>query len=136
MGLCLGYHFDEVYIKKTIYFPLAHLNDENDQRAVRDFLLKILKGEQRFKMETTLVPADDAGAAFALRYQADILGVLEGDKLIRFASAQTQPPATHHQLQAHRTRDPLPRLLALSLAVFQSFFGTSEGGTGLRTSRI
>ncbi|HEY9172256.1 MAG TPA: DUF6680 family protein [Verrucomicrobiae bacterium] len=78
MGKCFGYDFDKVYIKKGIYSPEGHAQDELEQRAMRFFLLQVLQGQRRFPIAATLEPADEAAAKFGKKYQKSIIEVLEG----------------------------------------------------------
>lgn len=47
MGKCLGYDFDEVYLKRQAYQPVGLANMEEEQNEVRATLLQILKGNRR-----------------------------------------------------------------------------------------
>jgi len=47
MGKCLGYDFDEVQIKKGVYYPLGLGNVEQEQHAVRRGILDVLHGRRR-----------------------------------------------------------------------------------------
>lgn len=45
MSECLGYHFDEVHLKKGVYAPRGHAEAELQQSELRRLLLAVLKGE-------------------------------------------------------------------------------------------
>ena len=47
MGMCLGYEFDEVYLKRQAYQPIGLAHIEEEQNEVRRQLLQVLKGNQR-----------------------------------------------------------------------------------------
>jgi hypothetical protein len=47
MAKSLGYDFDEVQIKKSIYHPVAHVDTEKEQNALRKLLLEVLNGNRR-----------------------------------------------------------------------------------------
>ena len=46
MSECLGYHFDEVHLKKGVYAPRGHAEVELQQYELRKLLLAILKGDK------------------------------------------------------------------------------------------
>ena len=62
MGNCVGYNFDPVHIQKGIYAPRGHFNDEMEQRETRQKWLEMLRGERVLKMQTSVVPANEAAA--------------------------------------------------------------------------
>ncbi len=78
MGACFGYEYDRVYIKKGIYAPEGHAQDELEQRAIRVFLLQVLRGERSISTDTKLFPADDEAAAFGQAFQQGISRILDG----------------------------------------------------------
>jgi hypothetical protein len=47
MGKCLGYDFDEVYLKRQAYQPVGLANMEEEQNEVRASLLQVLRGDRR-----------------------------------------------------------------------------------------
>lgn len=47
MGLCLGYDFDRVQVKKGAYYPEGLVNTEQEQHAVRRGILDVLQGKRR-----------------------------------------------------------------------------------------
>ncbi len=56
MASVLGYQFDEVDIRKGAYVPQQHVNDEQEQRALRSALLQLLAGKAVIKTEITALP--------------------------------------------------------------------------------
>ena len=46
MSESLGYHFDEVHLKKGVYAPRGHAEMESQEYALRQHLLAVLKGEK------------------------------------------------------------------------------------------
>lgn len=58
MGESLGYSFDAVQIKKSIYAPEGHSRIENEQIMVRRGLARVLWGAQPLKMEVTSIPVN------------------------------------------------------------------------------
>lgn len=51
MGTALGYHFDKVHLKKSIYTPIAHNEEEIYQLSIREQLKKIFNGEQSISVK-------------------------------------------------------------------------------------
>ena len=47
MGSCLGYDFDEVYLKNHAYQPKGHGEVETEQHALRKLQLQVLQGTRR-----------------------------------------------------------------------------------------
>ena len=47
MGRSLGYEFDEVQIKKGVYYPMGLGSVEQEQHALRRLLLEVLLGKRR-----------------------------------------------------------------------------------------
>ncbi len=47
MGACLGYDFDEVYLKQHAYQPIGHGQIEEEQNAIRRLQLQVLQGHRR-----------------------------------------------------------------------------------------
>jgi len=80
MGRCFGYDFDKVHIKRGIYAPQGHAQDESEQRALRFYALQILSGTKPISTLTTLVPSDDEAAAFSEKLQKVLSEYLNGKK--------------------------------------------------------
>ncbi len=57
MAKSLGYHFDDVYLKKAVYTPRAHGEEEKYQYFIRDSIKKIFKGEQAIPIYVTTLQA-------------------------------------------------------------------------------
>lgn len=47
MGKCLGYDFDEVYLKRQAYLPTGLAQIETEQHEIRRQLLQVLTGGRR-----------------------------------------------------------------------------------------
>ena len=47
MGTCLGYEFDEVQIKKGVYYPQGLGDVEQEQHKLRRYILELLEGNRR-----------------------------------------------------------------------------------------
>lgn len=50
MGKCLGYDFDEVYLKRHAYQPEGHGKLEEEQHELRGLLLQVLRNDRRIPM--------------------------------------------------------------------------------------
>jgi len=83
MGDCVGYDFDPVHIKKGIYAPKGHVDDEVEQRASRRLLFALLAGDRALKIHASLVPANEAAAKEGKDLLEAIKGVYEGKQAIR-----------------------------------------------------
>jgi hypothetical protein len=51
MGESINYNFTRVEIKRNIYSPTGHYQLEDENRRIREALLKIFEGQQRFPVE-------------------------------------------------------------------------------------
>ena len=78
MAESLGYHFDDVHLKKGIYFPQAHSDQELAQIAIRDSLVKVLSGEKAIPMEVVSFPVSDEAIAKQNVIQTKLIEYLEG----------------------------------------------------------
>lgn len=47
MGKCLGYDFDDVYLKRHAYQPTGHGKVEEEQHELRSLLLQVLRNDRR-----------------------------------------------------------------------------------------
>lgn len=83
MGKCVGYEFDPVYIRKSIYSPKGHETDENESRTIRLLLLQLLRGERSLGTDTKLVPVNAEAAATGERMISAITSVFEGRSPIK-----------------------------------------------------
>ncbi len=54
MGQSLGFDFDKVHIKKAGYVPIAYSDERNEQRLVRQEVIKVLLGEKSFPVQLTM----------------------------------------------------------------------------------
>lgn len=80
MGHCFGYNFDKVHIKRGIYIPQGHAEEEREQRELRVHTLKILKGEKPLSTLTALYPVSKEAEAFGQKVQKAIMDLIEGKK--------------------------------------------------------
>ena len=56
MGKCLGYDFEEVYLKRHAYQPEGHGKVEEEQHELRGLLLQVLRNDRRIPI--ALFPGD------------------------------------------------------------------------------
>lgn len=83
MGERLGYSFDKVHLRKAIYSPEGHFNDEMEARLIRRFTLQLLAGDRSISTITSVVPPNDEVARFATEYQSLLLSVLKGEQAVK-----------------------------------------------------
>lgn len=56
MASAVGLRFDRMQITKSVYFPIAHGEQEREQNAIRRLLIGVLSGETPLKMDVTSLP--------------------------------------------------------------------------------
>jgi len=56
MGKCLGYEFDDVYLRRHAYQPEGHGKVEEEQHELRGLLLQVLRNDRRIPI--ALFPDD------------------------------------------------------------------------------
>ena len=83
MAQALNYDFDKVHIKRGIYFPKAHGDNEIAQLMIRDSLLKILSGTQPLPMKVVSLPVSDNDIQKQKHVQDCLLEYLEGKRAIK-----------------------------------------------------
>ena len=83
MGKSLGYNFDEVDIKKGIYSPEAHGQQENEQILLRRGLVQLIYGELPLKMEVTSFPYDETFATEQKEVLSSMKRLLDGEQAIK-----------------------------------------------------
>jgi hypothetical protein len=80
MGVCFGYDFDKVHIKRSIYSPEGYAKDEFEQRALRFFALEVLSGRKPLSIQTSIIPSDEEAAAFGRKLQQGLADYIDGKK--------------------------------------------------------
>lgn len=80
MGLCLGYDFDKVHIKRGIYSPEGHTQAELEQRAIRFYALQVLSGKQSISTLTSLIPSNANDEEFGRKIQKVLSEYLDGKR--------------------------------------------------------
>lgn len=92
MGQSLGYEFDEVHIKKGIYFPQAHGDMDLEIRAIRRGLAQVLFGDRALKMEVIRVPANETEANEQKAIRDALLALLDGKRELPVRTSGERPP--------------------------------------------
>lgn len=82
MGKLLGYHFDTVYLKKHVYVPVGHHENESIENIMRKALARVLAGLQPLKMDVVSLPVTitDEEAEQQARIRRALLELLENKK--------------------------------------------------------
>ena len=95
MGVCFGYDFDKVHIKRGIYSPEGHARNEFEQRALRFFALEVLSGRKPLSIQTSIIPSDEEAAAFGRKLQQGLADYIDGKKdlTVRINKENAEPGA-------------------------------------------
>ena len=83
MGQRLGYHFDKVHIKKSIYYPQGHFEIEQEQLLIRRLLIAVLVGDRAIPMDVKSLPTSDELAEENKRVRLAMSELLEGKRALR-----------------------------------------------------
>ena len=83
MGKSLGYSFDEVHVKKGIYSPQAHAQQEEEQILLRRGLLAMIFGDRAVRMEVTRFPYDEEAVEEQRELWSAMKRVLSGEQAIQ-----------------------------------------------------
>lgn len=79
----LGFDFDRVQLKRGIYYPRAHDENEIAQLAIRDSLVKILTGTESLRMAVTSLPLSEDAVQRQEKLQEAMLKQLSGGNPIK-----------------------------------------------------
>lgn len=83
MGEALDYDFDKVHIRKALYYPNRHAEDEEQALQIREGALRVLAGNASIKVEIPQqVPTPEDAAAFRDLRQG-LAEVLAGNKVLK-----------------------------------------------------
>ncbi len=82
MSKSLGYGFDRVQLKRGIYTPVAHGAFEEDQRVIRESLVKVLSGHRPIPIQIHPSREDDAAPDQQRQMLESFVGVLQGKRPI------------------------------------------------------
>jgi hypothetical protein len=80
MSKCVGYDFDKVHLKRSIYSPRAHGEEEQDLKIIRENLVAVLSGDKAIPM-TIIVPEELLSAQTAL--QTSLQEYYDGKRTVR-----------------------------------------------------
>ena len=83
MAQSLGYHFDKVHLKRGIYSPKGHGDQEMDQLIIRQSLVKILSGNQSLPMKITSLPVSEEALKKQDELQTSLLEYLDGKRITK-----------------------------------------------------
>jgi Family of unknown function (DUF6680) len=83
MAQALDYSFDKVYLKRGIYSPRAHGEDQLAQLTIRDSLVKILSGERPLPMKVVSVPVSESDVQIQRKIWDGWLECLAGNRSIK-----------------------------------------------------
>jgi hypothetical protein len=81
MSDTLGYKFDPVQIRRAYYSPEGHAAMEYELQLLRRMVLEWLVGDR--KVSVSLVPKDDEAAKQGEKFLSGVLGIIEGEKVIK-----------------------------------------------------
>ena len=80
MGASLGYSFDDVHIKKSIYAPEAHAQTEDEYLLIRRGLIRLLYGDTELKMDVTSFPISENEVKEQKELRQGIIDLLDGKR--------------------------------------------------------
>lgn len=83
LGNALGYHFNQVELKRGAYYPKGHVDEGEARIAIRDGLNRLLSGKQAVKMDVVSFPVSQDALAKQLVVQDALLGVLSGEQSLK-----------------------------------------------------
>jgi len=92
MGTSLGYKFDPVQIRRAFYSPEGHATVEFELQLLRRMVLEWLGGNR--KVSVSLVPKDEEAAKQGERFLNGVLGIIEGQRLIKVELSPKQGAET------------------------------------------
>lgn len=89
MSRALGYDFDRVHLRRGVYWPRRHGEEEQFQRVVREQVLKLLSGELALPVELTSIPVSEENSKTQAAVQERLLEHLEGIRPVRVMVERT-----------------------------------------------
>lgn len=105
MSVALGYNFDQVQIKRGIYHPRAHDEQEIAQLAIRDNLVKILSGEKPLPISVTTFPASQEAFDRQRQILDALLEYLSGKRPLKVTIESKGDLDSNKQLDADVLQD-------------------------------
>jgi len=92
ISYALGFNFDRVQLRRGIYNPRAHDENELAGLAIRNGLVRLLGGGQALKMEITGLPIAAEDAARQRNVQEALLKHLDGERALRITVEREPGP--------------------------------------------
>lgn len=83
MSKGLGYDFDKVHLKRGIYSPKAHNEDELANREIKRSLVELLSGDRPLNMAVVSFPVTEEAIQRQNRVQELLLAYLDGQSAVR-----------------------------------------------------
>jgi hypothetical protein len=94
ISVALGFDFDRVQLRRGIYNPRAHDENEAAYLLIRNGLVRLLNGTQPLKMEVTSFPVAQEDIDRQRQVQASLLEHLDGNRSLRIKIESGEPPGT------------------------------------------
>lgn len=94
MSHSLGYDFDRVHLKRGVYSPRAHGEEELAQQSIRNSLGAILSGAKPFPIKVTSIEQPQAALEKQAGLQMMLADVLSGKRPLQVVIQQTEPART------------------------------------------
>lgn len=77
----VGFDFDRLHIEKSVYIPVAHSQQEQEQTQLREALVKVFSGGQPLRMEVTSLPTNPEAAAAHLQMIQQMVEVTRNGRM-------------------------------------------------------
>lgn len=87
LAKCLGYPFDRVQLRRGIYFPRAHDEQERRRMVFENAICKVLTGETPLAMRVVDFPVSAEALEMQMQCQAAMLRMIGQDGLLRVTVA-------------------------------------------------
>ena len=79
MSVYFKFHFDKIQLKRGIYYPRAHGDQENIQKSIQTNLARLLSGEIPIKMNVVGLPIAEEAVVLQRKIQEAILRSISSD---------------------------------------------------------
>ncbi len=94
ISFALGFNFDRVQLRRGIYSPRAHDENEVAQLVIRNGLVRLLSGTEPLKMAVTSFPVSEEDANRQRQVQASLLEHLNGNRSLKITIEEGEPPGS------------------------------------------
>ncbi len=91
ISVALGFDFDRVQLRRGIYNPRAHDQNERAYLAIRDGLVRLLSGTEPLKMAVTSFPVAGEDINRQRQVQASLLDTLNGNRSLKITIEAGEP---------------------------------------------